>query len=144
MIILIDKDNYQNIETSFFSKEELLEKLKVNPFAKFLFFKKENKIVGYLYYSKIYERIEINNIEVLPKYRLNNIASTMLQYLIKNNLGDITLEVRESNILALKLYEKFGFKKVAIRENYYQTENAFLMERRSDKNERCIYISNRN
>lgn len=132
MIIFLDKDNYRDIESSFLKETELLEILKANPFAKFLFFQKDHKIVGYIYYSKIYERIEINNIEVLPKYRLNHIASTMLEYLIKNNSQNITLEVRESNIPALRLYEKFGFKKVAIRENYYQKENAFLMERGSD------------
>ena len=41
----------------------------------------------------------------------------------------ITLEVRESNSKAIKLYEKFGFEDVGTRKNYYNNpiENAKLM-----------------
>lgn len=40
----------------------------------------------------------------------------------------ITLEVRKSNSVAIHIYEKFGFKKVTIRKNYYSNnEDALLM-----------------
>jgi len=41
----------------------------------------------------------------------------------------ITLEVRESNAPARKMYESFGFKEVGIRKNYYadNRENAVIM-----------------
>ena len=38
----------------------------------------------------------------------------------------IYLEVRESNRTAIRLYEKFGFKKLAERKNYYGHENGFI------------------
>lgn len=43
----------------------------------------------------------------------------------------MSLEVRVSNESAIKLYEKFGFKNVGIRKNYYQDnfEDAYLMVR---------------
>ena len=43
--------------------------------------------------------------------------------------ANINLEVRISNQKAIKLYEKCGFKIVAIRKNYYQDnhEDAYLM-----------------
>ena len=41
----------------------------------------------------------------------------------------ITLEVREDNLYAIKLYEKFGFIKKAIRKGYYQGIDGILMER---------------
>ena len=40
----------------------------------------------------------------------------------------ITLEVRKSNSVAIHIYEKFGFKTVTIRKNYYSNnEDALLM-----------------
>ena len=41
----------------------------------------------------------------------------------------ITLEVREDNISAIKVYEKLGFKRKAIRKNYYDGVDGILMER---------------
>ena len=35
----------------------------------------------------------------------------------------ITLEVRVSNIPAIKLYEKYGFKSLGTRKGYYQDNN---------------------
>ena len=44
------------------------------------------------------------------------------------NLNSITLEVRESNTPAIKLYEKFDFKNLGVRKNYYKNnENAIIM-----------------
>ena len=41
----------------------------------------------------------------------------------------ITLEVRESNLPAILLYEKFLFEYIGMRKNYYQDngENAIIM-----------------
>ena len=41
----------------------------------------------------------------------------------------ITLEVRESNVAAISLYEKLGFTSIGQRKNYYQDngENAIIM-----------------
>ena len=40
----------------------------------------------------------------------------------------ITLEVRKSNSVAIHIYEKYGFKTVTIRKNYYSNnEDAYLM-----------------
>ena len=40
----------------------------------------------------------------------------------------ITLEVRVSNKVAIHIYEKYGFKTVTIRKNYYSNhEDAYLM-----------------
>ena len=43
---------------------------------------------------------------------------------------DITLEVREDNIFAIKLYEKNGFIKKAKREGNYNWIDGILMERK--------------
>ena len=129
MIILVTPKNLTkvNINSILISEEQIINNLKNNPFGAYLLYQKDQKIVGYLYYSKIYDRIEVNEIEVLEIYRRQNIASSMLDYLLINISKDITLEVRESNYPAINLYKKFGFTKLAIRKNYYKNEDALLM-----------------
>lgn len=129
MIILVTPKNLTkvNINSILISKDQIINDLKNNPFGAYLLYQKDQKIVGYLYYSKIYDRIEVNEIEVLEIYRRQNIASSMLDYLLSNISKDITLEVRESNYPAINLYKKFGFTKLAIRKNYYKNEDALLM-----------------
>lgn len=76
------------------------------------------------------------SIAVLPEYRRKGVASALLAETInvmKNIYGvdSIYLEVRVSNHPAIRLYEKFGFKKVRrIRSYYRDGEDAFVMVRR--------------
>ena len=51
-----------------------------------------------------------------------NYLSTIL-FGKNRGIKKVTLEVRESNKVAQRLYEKFGFKKIAIRPRYYQDKN---------------------
>ena len=113
------------LSTDFVDKE-----LKSNPFGVFLVYKKNEEVIGYLYYSLIYDRIEINQIEVLEEERKKGIGSSLIEYLISNNNMDITLEVRKNNYPALNLYKKYGFKEVAIRKGYYKGIDGILMERK--------------
>ena len=48
---------------------------------------------------------------------------------ISHNVKSITLEVKETNIKAIHLYEKFDFSKVAVRRKYYQGIDGILMEK---------------
>lgn len=104
-----------------------LDNIYINEFLKCLVYI-ENKIKGVLVYELIYDRIEIDYIIIDEKYRKQCIGSKLLEYLIKNNdVKNITLEVNENNIAAINLYSKYGFEVVAIRKNYYKSENALLM-----------------
>ena len=119
---------------------EFVEKEKeVNPFSHFFVYKKNKSIIGYLYYSLIYDRIEINQIEVLKSEQNKGIGTLLMDYLIKKNM-DITLEVKKDNVNAIKLYEKFNFKKVAIRKGYYNGVDGVLMERKVGDNMKDTYI----
>ena len=129
MISEISLDNFNVLDNSFIDKESLYYDLDNNPFGRVLVYIKDDQVLGYLYYSDIYDRIEINQIEVLEKFRCKGIASSLLEELIKQK-KDITLEVRENNIPAIKLYEKFGFKKIAVRSKYYGNIDGILMERK--------------
>lgn len=103
------------------------------PYIKHVEYVEDNKVIGILDYSLIYERIEIDNIKVNEDYRNQNIGSKLMSYLvsvaIENRVVNITLEVRKSNEVAIHLYKKFGFHEVAIRKYYYGDEDAILMEK---------------
>ena len=104
-----------------------------NPFSKKIEYIENNISIGYLEYSIIYERMEIDNIFVSEEYRNQGIGTKLLEYLIEyakeNKIVNITLEVRTSNNIAKKLYKKMGFNEVAIRKYYYGDEDALLMEK---------------
>jgi ribosomal-protein-alanine acetyltransferase len=112
------------------STEYVDNELNNNPFAHFVVYKNNGVILGYLYYSLIYDRIEINQFEVLEEYRNKKIGSSLLDYLVNLGNYDITLEVRIDNFSAIHLYQKFGFKSVSIRKNYYNGIDGILMERK--------------
>lgn len=91
-----------------------------------------NKVAGYIGMYVSLDTGNINNVGVLPEYRRMGIGygllSELIRYSGKCGITLLTLEVRESNLAAIALYEKFGFKTVGIRKNYYKkpTENGLL------------------
>ena len=105
-----------------------------NPFLHRIEYFIDDKPIGYLEYSIIYDRMEIDNINVLMDYRHIGIGSKLMEYVIdifnKSKLTNITLEVRKSNINAINLYKKYGFLEVGIRKYYYGDEDGILMEKR--------------
>lgn len=111
-----------------------IEKLEsANPFQKSLEFCQDGKVIGYLLYSHIYDRLEIDNFFVEEAMRGNGIGKKLLSYLvciaIDSHVVNITLEVRKSNEIARNLYNSFGFREVAIRKLYYGDEDGILMEK---------------
>lgn len=91
------------------------------------------RIVGFLNYDLIYNRIEIDYIYVVESYRKKGIASKLLEELLmeanENNCENITLEVRKSNNSAINFYKKNLFNEVANRVSYYGNEDGILMIR---------------
>ena len=104
-----------------------------NPYLKIITYVEKDKIIGFLLYSLIYDRIEIEQFEVTTKKRRKGIGDKLLKYLIEkyqySDIKNITLEVKEDNIVAINLYEKYGFKNVSTREKYYDGINGLLMEK---------------
>lgn len=130
MIVEITKENIPtSISSNIISKEEVQKELKLNPFGKYLFLQEENKVIGYIYYSDIYERAEINQFEIDAFHRNCGKGKKILKRLIDTVDKNITLEVREDNLPAICLYKQLGFVETAIRKNYYGTKDGLLMER---------------
>ena len=101
----------------------------------------ENIIVGYVGLWWIDDEGHITNVAVMPGYRNRKIASgliqVMLEYTTKEGISHHTLEVRASNLPAINLYEKYGFKVEGRRKGYYSNngEDALIMWRHTDKNQ---------
>lgn len=104
-----------------------------NPFSRRVEYIVDNKSVGYLEYSLIYDRMEIDIIQVDEEYRKQGIGTKLMAYLVSMAISlrviNITLEVRVSNEIARNLYKKFGFREVALRKYYYGDEDGILMEK---------------
>lgn len=126
---MIETLNSNQTSNSFVDLKELEKELSQNPFGKILVYKKDNRIIAYLYYSEIYERVEINDIEVEEQYRNMGIGTELLNKLTEIVQKSISLEVRINNYNAIKLYKKFGFQEKAIRKGYYQGIDGVLMVR---------------
>jgi ribosomal-protein-alanine N-acetyltransferase len=74
------------------------------------------------------------NVAVDPAHRRNGIATALLTGLIErinDTRARFTLEVRESNVGAIALYERYGFRAAGRRRRYYQDngEDAVIMWR---------------
>lgn len=129
MIIKLKKDNIDKFTTEILKPTVMKEECEINPFATYLGYIEDNKIIGYIYYSDIYDRAEINQIEIEISHRNCGKGFKLLNKMIELVDKSISLEVREDNIPAIKLYEKCGFRAQAIRKNYYQEKDGILMVR---------------
>lgn len=114
------------------SKESFVNEL-VNQLAYYQCATIDGNVVGYMGMWKICDEGHVTNVAVLPEYRKKGIASLLISKMIDvckcSEINSMTLEVRESNYDAIRVYEKFGFKSLGIRPNYYQkpNENAIIM-----------------
>lgn len=95
----------------------------------------EGGVVGYFVAWRVEDELHLGNIAVAPAHQGQGIGQKLLDELIAT-AGEaggrvVTLEVRESNIAAQRLYLRNGFKPVALRRRYYPDnhEDAIVMMR---------------
>jgi ribosomal-protein-alanine N-acetyltransferase len=93
-------------------------------------------LVGYLILSRYVDAWHVMNVAVAPGRRREGIASALLRQLLDETRGGdarrgYTLEVRVSNVGAISLYERFGFRPKGVRRGYYtdNREDALIMWR---------------
>ena len=105
--------------------------LKDDPYEKIFCYKDVDGIIGFISYSVIYERAELNYIAIDEKHRRNGIGQKLLDYAIedlkKNRVENFSLEVNVNNKVAIKFYLKNGFSIKTTRHNYYSDGDAYLM-----------------
>ena len=111
-----------------FSKLFHIENL--NPNETIYLYKENNINKGFIHIQNGLDIIDLLNIIVKPEYQNQGIGSVLLKYIIGNKQDKkIMLEVRSKNINAIKLYQKYDFKIINIRKNYYKDDDAIIMER---------------
>ena len=116
------------------SKELFEEELKRER-ARYFVGEIDDQVTGYMGYWEAPEQAHIINLAIAPRFRQKGLGFQMMEYCLRfaYNKGArlATLEVRESNEAALRLYEKMNFRIVAIRKKYYSDnqENAVVMIR---------------
>lgn len=116
------------------SKNILKEDIKNKNYNYLVAKNNDGKIIGYIGISYVIDSADIISIVVHKDYTKKGVATLLLQEIFafakENNIQKITLEVRSSNLPAQKLYEKHGFKQIAIRKKYYDnTEDALIYEK---------------
>lgn len=96
--------------------------------------KEDKKMLGFLIFSPIKPEAHLLSIAVIETQQYKGIGSLLLKSMISQckamGINQVFLEVRASNEKAIGFYQKYGFKKDAIRENYYSgdiPEDALLM-----------------
>ena len=91
------------------------------------------KVCGYGGIYTVCDSADVTTVAVLPDYRGRGIGLMIMSSLIsdaeKRGAVAVHLEVRESNLPAIALYEKCGFTKDGRRKGYYRfpREDAVLM-----------------
>lgn len=104
-----------------------------NPNAYYILIINDDRVIGYCGLYRVLDESSITNIAVHPDFRKKGLATLMLrnifEYCLKASISFVTLEVRESNTDAIKLYMDNGFEIVGERKNYYadNRETAILM-----------------
>ncbi len=79
--------------------------------------------VGFCSFWLVVDELHINNLAVAEAHRRQGVATALLTRVLADSVARgarrATLEVRESNVDAQKLYGRFGFAVVTVRRRYY-------------------------
>lgn len=84
------------------------------------------KVVGFCILQPVLDEANLLLMAVHPNQQGKGVGYKLLDEsiaLLKNDPVQIFLEVRESNLAAIGLYEKSGFHQIDLRKNYYPNIN---------------------
>ena len=95
----------------------------------------QKELKGYIILSQVLDEAHLLNLCVSLKYQGFGLGRELtargIKEVFKRGARKMFLEVRRSNMRAIRLYESFGFSEIGIRTNYYQgsslSEDAVVM-----------------
>lgn len=95
-----------------------------NPLSLWLVAADGETVAGYIGSQTVLGESDMMNLAVRESYRRSGVGRALIEALIEalRAVGSecLTLEVRFSNLPAIRLYESLGFSQVGIRKNYYE------------------------
>ncbi len=92
-------------------------------------------LAGFCSFWRILDELHINNLAVAPALRRQGVGAALLTRVLNDasqtGARRATLEVRQSNVEAKRLYQRFGFSVAGIRRGYYThpVEDALVLWR---------------
>ena len=131
-----DISQVAEIEKESFSlpwSESSFKEMLVKDDAPYLVGKIGDKVVAYMGSCIVGDESFINQVAVSEEYRGQGIGTALLRSYIKlliaKSVRAATLEVRVSNMAAIRMYEKCGFKAEGVRKNFYEKpdEDALIL-----------------
>ncbi len=116
---------------------QLAESFLNDKFKGFLLETDDGEIIGTIALNFGLDEADLVNVLVAARLRKTGLATLLMRTVLdeceKIELNKLFLEVRESNVPAIRLYEKFGFERISKRNNYYgDGENAIVMRKTFD------------
>ena len=95
----------------------------------------QKELKGYIILSQVLDEAHLLNLCVSSKHQGFGLGRELtargIKEVVKRGARKMFLEVRRSNMRAIRLYESFGFSEIGIRTNYYQgsslSEDAVVM-----------------
>ena|SRR5690625_2885896 len=115
------------------SRNVFAQEVKENRYAHYFVLEDGNKVVGYAGMWIVIDDAQVTNIAIHPNYRGKKLGEKLfgylLQYALHQGVVRLSLEVRVSNLVAQRMYRKFGLVPAGIRKNYYtdNQEDALIM-----------------
>ncbi|ADI30666.1 ribosomal protein S18-alanine N-acetyltransferase [Methylotenera versatilis] len=86
-----------------------------------------DQIIGYSLMMLVLDEAHLLNLSVAKPYQKQGLGRTLLEHMVSiaksNQMANMFLEVRPSNISAIALYENMGFNEMAVRRGYYPAAN---------------------
>lgn len=93
----------------------------------------DGTVVGYAVLWCVLDQAELGNVAVAAQWRSRGVGerlvTDMMRRAVQRSVNEVFLEVRPSNTVARRLYERLGFTMVGRRRNYYQqpVEDALVL-----------------
>lgn len=85
------------------------------------------EIIGYSLMMLVLDEAHLLNLSIAKTSQKQGLGRTLLEHMVEiaknNQMANMFLEVRQSNLSAIALYENMGFNEMAIRRNYYPAAN---------------------
>ena len=78
-----------------------------------------DSLIGYVCFFQVKNEVEIIKIGIMKSHQGKNYGTHLITKIKKLSIRKIFLEVSSLNKIAIKFYEKNGFKIIGVRKNYY-------------------------